>query len=275
MHKFIRLAGRIVGMILALIGLGGISDNLASWAKWIKFVQPYLNHNVARWVFAGTGIGLLFGPRILTSLKRSPRETPQPTPRQQSGQPDYGKGFLDFIVDGQEATKSLGKILTKMSSDTHHYNKKITMHTRRVGVELKTSNPKSMQKYRNIASNFASDMNIFAEKMEDNLEIFKNTSDLLAESYIGYIEWVTIETESERFNLAEFQKTIQSVLETIRETSKKTSSFRNATVELRGISQDLNRASVRTTSTLDEIIHVMGKIEYTFEKILSIIDEKL
>ena len=43
---------------------------MAMWARWLKAIQPYINHNVARWTFVIVAISLIGGTRLLSFYKK-------------------------------------------------------------------------------------------------------------------------------------------------------------------------------------------------------------
>ena len=54
--KGLRVAGGIISVLLAIIGLGGIPDAIATWSKWLTPLAAYLNHDVIRTVLVVTGV---------------------------------------------------------------------------------------------------------------------------------------------------------------------------------------------------------------------------
>ncbi|TMM06963.1 MAG: hypothetical protein E6G00_14115 [Actinobacteria bacterium] len=46
--------------VVFLIGLGGIPDNVAGWAHFLRWIAPHINHEATRWVLFLVGLGSLY-----------------------------------------------------------------------------------------------------------------------------------------------------------------------------------------------------------------------
>jgi hypothetical protein len=83
--KWIRDPYRIAGAIIALIGLGGIPDDLQNWGRALGAIARMLDHDIARWLFCITGIGLFVAASRLPHFR--PMKTSVAKPSQAARQP--------------------------------------------------------------------------------------------------------------------------------------------------------------------------------------------
>ena len=66
MAVWIKIVWKIIGWILTVIGLGGVSDDIEKWIEWLSSINPTLNQvainmfdalhgDLGRWVFTLSG----------------------------------------------------------------------------------------------------------------------------------------------------------------------------------------------------------------------------
>jgi len=67
--RFIKSCGVIVGLGIFIIGLAGIPEDWATWKDWVKPVVELINHDIARWVFAITGLCIIASILLWPSLQ--------------------------------------------------------------------------------------------------------------------------------------------------------------------------------------------------------------
>ena len=58
------------GGILAVVGLAGIPEDLATWARWIAAIRPYISHDIVRTILVATGVLLIAFPNALQLSRR-------------------------------------------------------------------------------------------------------------------------------------------------------------------------------------------------------------
>jgi hypothetical protein len=121
------------------------------------------------------------------------------------------------------------------------------------------------------------DIDAHSAFIEAHLRSLREAASAFTDSYFGYVEWFTPETEPDRQRLAELGRTIKSLLEGARGGRKGISGYRDSVAGLRrrNISQDLNRASERLVPALDGILKIMGQIETFCSRLLRLINRKL
>jgi len=185
------------------------------------------------------------------------------------------KGFLDFILEGNEATEEMTRIMSVIAEETVNIGGRMEEHTARIQALAKNPGPGTAAQIHKIASVTARDMTRYSEKIERDLPALENSIDLLVESFSSYVAWIEPKTEEDRKRVAEFRQTIAGLLEGARGGLEGTRAYRDAVVGLKGISREINRASRRLTHTLEGVISVMAKVEAFCARILPLIDEKL
>lgn len=68
MRTFLKIIGYIITAILGFIGLAGVPDDLAQWAKWIKELKLMISHDYVRYLIVFAAVGLFFGINYLPNL---------------------------------------------------------------------------------------------------------------------------------------------------------------------------------------------------------------
>lgn len=185
------------------------------------------------------------------------------------------KGFLDFILEGNEAAEEMTRIMSGIAEETVNIGRKMEDHTARIQALAKSPRPGTAGQIYKIASMTARDMTRYSEKIERDIPTLENSVDLLVESFSSYVSWIEPKTEEDRKQFAEFRQTIAGLLEGARAGLEGTRSYRGAVADLKGISREINRASRRLTRTLEGVISTMEKVEAFCVRTLPLIDEKL
>jgi len=216
------------------------------------------------------------GPSEQT-LKVPSEETGKRTQAEVVEEPEEEKGFLDFIIEAQEAGRQIAEILEEFTHGTAAVGKRMGEHSaeiQRLGESPGRGTAAQVHKVALIAS---TDMTAYSENIEANLPTLDRNVDVLAESYLGYADWVAAESEHHREQLEEFCETITRLLTGTRAALGSTRSYRATTADLgrQRISRAVNRASQRLTQALDGVISVMEKVEALCVRILYVADEKL
>lgn len=185
------------------------------------------------------------------------------------------KGFLDFILEGEEAAKETTRIMSGITEETVNIAGKMEDHTARIQALAESPRPGTARQIYKIASMTARDMTGYSEKIERDIPTLENSVDLLVESFSSYVSWIEPKTEEDKKQVAEFRQTIAGLLEGARAGLGGTRSYRDAVAGLKGISGEINRASRRLTRTLEGVISIMEKVEAVCVRTLPLIDEKL
>jgi hypothetical protein len=95
---------------------------------------------------------------------------------------DSGKGFLDYLTEGEEAAEELTLILSTISSETENITAKMNQHTENISKLTAAPSGVKVREYKKIALLTASDINIFSKRMEDVLPGFGRSVQVLDES---------------------------------------------------------------------------------------------
>lgn len=249
-------AAFLVGAGLEVSGLESMWLAVAVWAV----AAVWLVLAVTTWEPVRMRVGLLLqgshGPTVAL-----------PGPRT-----DIEKGFLDLIVDAKRAGKEFPQILTR-----------ITKETRKIGREFESARHRirdagrDLVRVHKIASETAKKIDKYSEFIEGNLNLLRQTSKMLTDSWVGYLEWLTSESKIQRAELLELRPHIKALLESAKGSQKGVGAFRDSARRVRGmrISRDINRATDRLLLNLGAVLAVMKEIERACVKLLSLINKNL
>lgn len=165
------------------------------------------------------------------------------------------KGFLDHRVAVLKALPRMHTMFVQYTKDTEKFIKKIKSHTE---YSQKTQDPIKLHKD---ASKFSNDIEYHSKVTEKFLSEYKHMNSVLDESFIPQIK-----TGDHK----EVRQSAQGLLEETQQTQQTIQVFRDKTLELGFISQDLNRASRRLATLLEELINEMKHTESFCKRVLSI-----
>lgn len=192
-----------------------------------------------------------------------------------SEDPKEDMGWLDFVVEGNEAGERLSSILQGITEETANVGGRMQTHSTRVTALLANPGPGTAAQVNKIALLTASDMNAFSTNIEANLPELEKSVNAIAENFSGYVGLIEPNSEDEISALRNFRQTIFELLEGTKSGLEGAQSFRDAVAQLMGINKQMNRASRRMSGTLDQVISCMERIEAFCMRTLQVIDEKL
>ena len=164
------------------------------------------------------------------------------------------KGLLDHRVAVLKVLPKMYEIFIKYTKDTETLTKKIESHARN---SQKTTDAIKLQK---IASKSSNDIENYSKKTEEFLSEYTHLNITLDDSFIPQIKM-----EDHK----EIRQSIPALLKTTQQTQQTIQFFRNKTLELGHISQDLYRASRRLANLLEGFINELKHTESFCKKVLA------
>jgi len=190
------------------------------------------------------------------------------------------RGFLDYRVDMERTLPQISKILNRITPQQIRIGKQFQVHTQSLATHQArgTLTPRRAQK---IASAAAKDMDRFSGSFERTLGPLRQTTDLLAESLTGWIDWASQAPGADTTPLGQFRDVaVRPLLDNIRVMRSAIGSYRETLVGLRGtggvgVSQDMNRASDRLLPLIDEMLRVTGVLENSIAEVVTTINRRL
>jgi hypothetical protein len=193
---------------------------------------------------------------------------------QRVAEPSVERGFLDFLVDAEKASKELlPRLLTRLGQESSKMAKRLRRHNLRFQKVAGNA-----QKARKAAADASKDIDRYSKFIEEMLPEFKAGLKLFEEGWIGYLETSPeARDRSKRQGLESFQGTVQELRPIFRTSREQSARFRNSVLALRkgGASQTLNAATDRLAALLAEVIAVMKGIEGALRKIVSLTAKRL
>lgn len=185
------------------------------------------------------------------------------------------KGFLDFIVEGQQAGEHMNKSIEAIGNETVVIGEKLGGYSKQIAALNASPGPGTASRIYKLAKASATDMSEFAGNLRRIQPDLDASVELLSESYGGYLGWMQISNDEEKKSLVEFRGNIESLLGSTGSALVSTREFRDTAAGLRGISKDINTASRRVTGALDGVVSSLERVEAFCARILQIIDERL
>jgi uncharacterized protein YukE len=187
------------------------------------------------------------------------------------------KGFLDFLVEGNQAAEEMAIVMDEIRDGTLHIGNRMSEHTESIKKISSNPGPGSALQAHKIALIVAQEMIAYSTKIDGRLPSFEKNADTLIESFSGYVSFIKLNTESSRLQIAKFRGNIVAILEATGHALKGIRSYRDAITLLKntGVSKELSRASRQVTQTLENLISTMEKIEAFCVRTLGLMDEQL
>lgn len=186
-------------------------------------------------------------------------------------------GYLDFFLGGISSAEEMNRYVTTFAAETKEIGNKINNHTASITEAAKNTGPGSALRFHQIASLAASDMIEYSDNMNQLLPGYEKSIRAFEDYYSGYLNWISPDSDEGREQVVQFRSSIDGSLSATSSALEGIRSFRASAIALRkvGISRDINRASLRISSTLETLIGLLEQIEAIFTRYLVILDEKL
>jgi hypothetical protein len=254
--------GFLVGAGLQVSGIEAFPVALAIWgvaALWGLLALITLPQ-VAKWL-----------PAIAITWPAFHRSTPTQALIEPAVTP--AKGFIDFLVDAQQAGKKVPILLTQLNDRTTDMAQRLPRHSKRFADAAGNA-----QKLQGAASDAAKDIDRYSAFVEDALPELRATLKLFAEGWTGYFETSPeARDNSKKHDIEVFRGTLQGLQKTTRSSRESIAAFRNSTLGLRqrNVSQKLNAAADRLANGLSEVVSVMKDLEGAFRRLAGLAAKRL
>lgn len=213
--------------------------------------------------------------QVVTATPELQEQMPTQMTEVASNEVEADKGWLDYLVEGDQAAEEISKLLQVFLDETTNIGSRIQSHSSRLETLAANPGPGSAIQARKIALLAASDMNVFSINVEDIAPAFEEGINTVTESFSLYANIINVISEEEATAVDNFRITVYGLLEGVKTGLQGTRFFRDAAAGLKGISKDINQASRRMTKTLNRIISSMEQLEAFCVRTLQVIDEKL
>lgn len=184
-------------------------------------------------------------------------------------------GLLDLVVEGGEAVEKLSIIMLDIAKLTVDMGEATVEHTAQFADIAKDQGLGSAAKMRKVLSEAAAGITQYSEQIEAYFPDYEYNVNIFVQSYSKYISLLEPKTSEGKEDVKNFRDTITSFLETIRNALEAFSNLRNSLTRLQGTSKDLNRASRRTSRSIDELNATTATIEAFCVRSLTLLEEKL
>jgi len=185
------------------------------------------------------------------------------------------KGLWDFVVDGVKTMKDITEGMERMTKSMQEIGEKMRQRTVEVQKIKKSGLPGTAFQIRKIATAASMDMIQHAKIIEEEQPKQHNAWESFDESTSGLVQTVRIHSKEDQDAILKFRSSIDELRSGTGNALKGLKTYRVAVVNLRGISQDINRASKRTTHILDLLISDLEGADSYCTKLLTLLDEKI
>lgn len=216
-----------------------------------------------------------FLPKDLLRIMIDKNQEREETGKERTEGIEEEKGFIDFIIEGNQAAEGINRIMEIITAGTKVMGDKMRSHTTRIKDIVDNPGPDTPLKAKRISSETANDMNLYSEGIENELSTLGENINILIDSYSGYLTWLQPETEEDKEALIEFRKTIYGLQEGIKIALNGTRNYHESIGKLKGISRDMNQASRRMHHALEGIISSLEIIKAFCARTIPLIDERI
>ena len=185
------------------------------------------------------------------------------------------KGFWDFVVDGEKSLKDITECMERMTKAMQEIGEKMQHRTAEVQKIAQSGVPGTAARVHSIAAATASDIIIYAKKLEEEQPKFHNAWESFDENTTGLLQTTRIQDEKDKEAGLKFRSQVDGLRSALRYALKGVQTYRESIVNLRGISRDVNQASRRTARVLDLLISNLEGADSYCTKVLTLLDEKI
>lgn len=257
-------------------GLGLLSASLGYYRdEWPNSWQPpYLSEILAAlpwwsWLLLAMAAGLAWlfetSYREVTSLGGAEPWREVPVPVQ--------KGYLDFVVDVENATKQFPRELARITNETRKVNQKLLKRT-----EDWKRQQGSARKQQQTASKLAEDLRGFADRVNQRVLRVEEEGSLMTRGMLGILEHhLSPLSEAQVDELASLKEAVTTLLRSTHESQSGIQAFRQAALNVRqkNMSKDLNVAiEQHLVRSLDRLVGTLKGFAETTARSASTIEKR-
>lgn len=258
MDFFRRFAGPVIGFLAAAglqvsgieafpvaLGIWGLA---ALWALFALITWP----PVARWLPSVSVTWPAFQP---SAPEQAANESPVPV----------AKGFLDFKVDVDKASKEFAKSIKRLNQRTDDLREKLLTQAKRFAAARGDAG-----KSRKVASDMAKAIDEYAAFIEGRHPERQAIQKLFTESWLGYLETSPeFRNKARKGDLESLRSKVEDLRKTAGTNLEAHSGLQNALLNLRqtNISQRVNSATDRLVEDLIQEASEMKELEAALQRI--------
>lgn len=213
---------------------------------------------------------------VLTSISQvNAPDKGQPAVREDL-EDDLDKGFLDHLVEGEEAAMELVDVLIWIQSETSGFTTKLNKHTSNIDRLANQGGGSTAKDLRKLVLLAASDMNAFSRRIEDLVPKFEKSTKTLEDSYSVYVSFAKPESPTDVERIGKLRNSLTELLKALRPAKEGIANFRDSSAGVRSqnISKELNKAALRQSHALDSVLSETERVESFALKISFLIDER-
>lgn len=187
------------------------------------------------------------------------------------------KGFLDFVVEGEQASGEIAHVFNGFAEQTAALRAQIEEHSSRLEALHSSATPGAAADAHKIALLAATNMNAYSESIEASLPGLSASVNRLVENYSGYLGWLEPKTEDEILAVKKLRDVLAELGTGTTSTLDSTRSYRAVIATLRSqrISKALSAASRRLIEALDGIISTMETVEAFSARAVVLLSDRL
>ena len=185
------------------------------------------------------------------------------------------KGLWDFVVDSEKSMKDITECMERMTKATHKIGENMQQRTAEVQKIAKSGIPGTASRVRKITTTTAMNMIQYAKKLEEEQPKLHNSWESFGENTSGLVQTARIHTKKDKEAVLKFRSSVDGLQSGIRNALKGVQGYRKAVINMKGISQDINRASKRNVRILDLLISDLEGADSYCTKFLTLLSEKI
>jgi len=185
------------------------------------------------------------------------------------------KGLWDFVVDAEKSLKDITECTKGMREAAQAISEKMQRHTTEVQKIAQSPVPGRAARVHRIATATASDIILYAKKLEEEQPKFHSAWESFDENTTGLLQTARIHDEKDKEASLKFRSQVDDLRSTVRYALEAVQSYRESIANLKGITRDMNQASRRTARILDLLISDLEGADSYCTKVLTLLDEKI
>lgn len=252
------------------IALAGVFMTLAV-ALWARVVGLSA-HTLDRIVGCLFGIILVLVVNVVLTGVRLRRTHAQERLRQ-SLHASKEKGFLDFVIQRDEAGAQFHKAVSVLVGESNNLAKQAYSTKAKFDALAGVGRKPTPKRGRKIAAAMAKALHKSCGTLERKIADADGAVDLFMESHIGYLQWQLSNAGVDPAGTATMRAEAANLVAIAQRVITGQRDFKKTLDSLRGVSQELNTAINRLAAALDATISLMQKVEEIGHETMRIIDK--
>lgn len=162
------------------------------------------------------------------------------------------KGFLDYIVDGEQAIKDISRSLVKIAKETQKIGKKANRYT------FVLRFVQSFKWRRKLIGRFSRHMSRYADRLFNYSKLIGRINPLIRTNCHSLMSVSDVTTGQQKEDLRGFIESMNNTAGAANRAIIVLKDYRKSVTSLRGVSGDLNAASTKLSTSIGSLI---GKLK--------------